>query len=316
MQQPVDRELLTEIEAHAVDIARRAGAVLDGLFGGSLDVEYKDDKERDPVTRADRESQELLKAAIADRFPDHSILSEEDEEDDSPAEEFVWVLDPLDGTRNFLNGFPVWACSVGVMCRGVPVAGAVFVPWPSDTGGAVLHARKGGGAFVDGSPISVSDAEEPAGNKLVALPAGFGGAYRFGKSMRGKVGELRVTGSIAHELAMTAKGVLQYCVTTGPRLWDVAAGAVLVSEAGGIVMRGRRPRGLRALLGATQWDQTEALVSSWRSGETTMKELRRWSEPLALGGPGVVRYVTANLRRRRRRKRLRLPFRRRPSTSP
>ena len=299
MTDPLDDALLARIEAHAVDIARGAGAVLTGYFGKPLDVEYKDEKEGNPVTNADRESQEYLRRAIADEFPDHGIVGEEDrQEEDSPARDFVWVLDPLDGTKNFLAGLPVYACSVGVIHRGVPVAGAVFVPWPSDSGGAVLHARKGGGAFVEREPISVLSFDEPRGSSLAAFPGSFGVIYGFRKAMRARVGEVRVTGSIAYELAMTANGVLHYTVTTAPHLWDVAAGVVLVKEAGGLVMRGQRASGLKALLTDTRWEPVESLVPSWHGGGTSMKQLRRRLGPMVFGNSGVVRYVTSNMRAR------------------
>ena len=236
--------------------------------------------------------------AITDRFPDHSILGEEDEEEGSPARDFVWALDPLDGTKNYLMGLPVYACSVGVMYRGVPIVGAVFLPWPSDGGGVVLHARQGGGAFLEQAPISVSKPDGPRGTSLVGLPGFFAGEYRSRKPMGDQMDELRVTGSIAYELAMAAKGVLRYSVTTAPHLWDVVAGAVLVTEAGGLVIVGRRTGGLRALLTPTRWEHMESFVPDWQSSKTTMKELRRWSAPMVLGSPEAVRYVTTNMRRR------------------
>ena len=298
MTDPLGSAFLAKIEAHAVYIAREAGAILTGYFGKPLDVEYKDEKEGDPVTNADRESQEYLRRAIADEFPDQGILGEEDQqEEDSPAQDFVWVLDPLDGTKNFLAGLPVYACSVGVIHRGVPIAGAVFVPWPCDGDGVVLHARKGGGAFMEQEPISVLSFDEPRGNSLAAFPGSFGAIYGFRKAMRAKVGEIRVTGSIAYELAMTANGVLQYTVTTAPHLWDVAAGAILVTEAGGLLMRGQRVSGLKALLTATRWEPMESLVPSWQGG-TTMNQLRRRLAPMVFGNSGVVRYVTSNMRTR------------------
>ena len=138
MHQPFDEALLADIETYAADIVRGAGAILNSHFGRSLDVEYKDEKKRDPVTNADMESQEFLTQAITHRFPDHGILAEEDQkQEDSPAKDFVWVLDPLDGTKNFMAGLPVYACSIGVVHRSVPIVGAVFVPWPCDGGGAV-----------------------------------------------------------------------------------------------------------------------------------------------------------------------------------
>ena len=300
MAEVLDDALLAEIEGHAVEVARGAGEILNGHFGKPLEVDYKDEKKQDPVTNADRESQDFLTQAISERFPDHSILGEEDQDqEDSPAADYVWVLDPLDGTKNYLSGLPVFACSVGVLCKGSPVVGAVYVPWPVG-GGVVLHAHRGGGAFVGDDPISVSESGQTGSAPLVALPAGFGAMYRLRRPTRGGAGELRVTGSIAYELAMTARGVLRYMVTAAPHLWDVAAGVVLVEEAGGLVMLGRRAAGLGSWLsGRTIWQPLETFVDDWRSGETTMEELRRWSSPIVLGSPEAVRSLTANLRTRR-----------------
>ena len=89
--------------------------------------------------------------------------------------------------------------------------------------------------------------------------------------MNGKVGEVRVTGSIAYELAMTARGVLQYAVTTGPHLWDVAGGVVLVAEAGGLIMSRRRSDRLGGLIPETRWEPMESFVSTWDTSVPTMK---------------------------------------------
>ena len=307
MRQPPDDDLLAKIEAHAVDIAREAGAILNTYFGKSLDVQFKDKSERDPVTNADKESQEFLVQAISSRFPDHSILGEEDDtESDSPARDFLWVLDPLDGTKNFMAGLPIYASSIGVLHQGVPIVGAVYIPWPSDNSGVVLHARSGAGALMEQEPISVSQADEPQANALIAMPGPFGAGHRFHRRVRGKIGEFRVTGSIAYELAMVAKGVFQYSITTAPNLWDVAGGAMLVIEAGGIMTRRRQDRIFGGLITTTRWEAADSLVPSWQSGVTTMKQLRHWSAPLLMGSPGVVRYVTSHMRARRL-LRLRLP---------
>lgn len=290
--------MLIEIDAHATAIARQAGSILLKHFGNSLNIEYKDKHERDPVTNADHESQEFLRKAILEKFPSHGVLGEEDKVDESVAPDFVWVLDPLDGTKNFLSGLPLWASSIGVLYKGAPIAGAVFIPWPADGGGIVLHARKGGGAFADDKPISVIEADEPKGNKIVTLPGGFGMMFQLDKPMQGKVGEVRMTGSIAYELVMVAKGVTQYTVTTAPYLWDAAGGAMLVSEAGGLVMQGTRQKALFGLINSLEWQPLETYVPSWQSGKTTLKDLRDWRAPLFLGSPNVVRFITSNIRGR------------------
>lgn len=297
---------LRDIEAHAVKIARHAGGILRGHFERALKVEYKDDRQSDPVTNADYESQRYLQDAIAARFPSHGVLGEEDDAarreaaDKQPAPDFVWVLDPLDGTRNFLSGLPLYACSIGVLHKGAPVAAAVFLPWPANGGGIVLHARKGGGAYADGAPISVWAGAEPAGNRLVTLPGGFGAMFGVRSELRPKIGELRMSGSIAYELAMAAKGVTQYTLTTAPFLWDAAGGALLVMEAGGVALQGVRRKRLGLQTGAVSWEALESFAPDWSSGKTTMRELREWRAPLLLGSPGVARYVAANLRGRSR----------------
>ena len=281
-----------------MEIAGGAGKILSGYFGRPLKVDYKDDSERDPVTEADHDAQEHLTKAIKARFPGHGILGEEDDEealqDAPPASDFLWVLDPLDGTRNFLHGMPIYASSVGVLFKGEPVVGAVYIPWPgAQAEGLVFHGRKGGGAYVNGQPISVLQSDGPRPNALTTLPGRISATFR--KPMTGKVGEVRVTGSIAYELVMVARGVTQYMVTMSPHLWDVAGGVALVTEAGGVMMRGTSHRGPLGLFPSTRWEESDRLVPDWRSGQISMADLRRWRSPLTLGSPSVARYVAANI---------------------
>ena len=153
---------------------------------------------------------------------------------------------------------------------------------------------------MDGEPLSVSDLPEASGKALVTLPGPWMSMLRFAGPMRGRVGEVRTTGSIAYELAMTARGVFQYMITLTPNLWDIAAGAAIVSEAGGTVMLGRRPTGPLSVGAAIRWTPVGSLVPGWRDGETTLADLRRWSMPMAFGAPGPVRDATSHVRLRSR----------------
>ena len=297
--QPPDDALLAEIEARAVQLAQGAGELLAGYFGGNLDVQYKDDNRRDPVTEADREAQAFLERGIAASFPDHGVLGEEDEEKDTdaslPANDFLWVLDPLDGTKNFLHGIPVYACSVGVLYRGAPVVGAVYTPWPEDGGGVVHHARRGGGAFTNGAPIHVVELDSPQGNQLVTIPGSFHWLYRFAPPMRGKTGDPRVTGSIAYELILVARGATQYMYTSNPHLWDIAGGVAVALEAGASLMLGRRAAGPLGMFPSLDWQESNTLIPAWNSGQTTIQDLRRWASPLVLGSPPVAQFTANNL---------------------
>ena len=301
-----DDGLAQEIEAAAVQLAKGAGEILSSHFGQRIAVEYKDKEQRDPVTEVDKACQEYLVREIGKLYPEHSILGEEgggDEsgESETPCNDIVWVLDPLDGTTNFLNGLPVFASSIGVLYRGRPLAGAMFVPWPVEGGGFVLHCRRGAGCFAGAAGVwgggrdyeertAVYESEEIVNNRLVGLPGFFGQSTRFGKGLKGRTGEVRTTGSIAYELAMTACGVLQYAVIGAPRMWDMAAGALAVMEAGGTVMT--------RLHGQKRWHPMDSLVPSWDAKTPTLKELRQWVAPLVAGNNHVAPLVAQNLRRR------------------
>ncbi|MBC8281553.1 MAG: inositol monophosphatase [Chloroflexi bacterium] len=294
-----DDALAEEIEQFAVEIARGAGKILAGHFGRQIQVEFKDEHERDPVTAADKETQQYLTDEIAKRFPDHGVLGEEgtkeEKESEELAKDILWVLDPLDGTTNYMNGLPVFASSIGVMYRGWPIAAAVYIPWPTGSeakteGGFVLHCRKGGGCFADDEPVSVYISDEPVPSRLIGVPGYFGVGQGFTGKLAGKAGEVRTTGSIAYELAMTARGVLQYAMFGAPRLWDMVGGALAVVEAGGVVMT--RFRGEKA------WHPMESLIPAWETKTPTMKELRNWMAPLVAGNPKVAPLIADNVKRR------------------
>ena len=306
MPEPPSDDQLAEIESHAVEIAQGAGELLSGHFEGLLRVDYKDEAQSDPVTAADRETQGFLVDRIMEKFPDHAVLGEEDDEDadgDGPLPDFVWALDPLDGTRNFVAGHPVYSSSVGVLHRGVPVVGAIYVPWPGCEG-RVFHARSGGGAMLKGEPVSVRESEDRGGRDLVALPYSFGRYYRLPRSATRGLGEVRGTGSIAHELALTASGAFEYSVVTRTHLWDVVAGMVLVKSAGGEVLIERQKGGIGSLLSTrTHWQPLDSMVDDWDA--MTMRDLRAWRETLLIGTAASVRFLSQNLRTRRRLRRRR-----------
>ncbi len=294
----------SEIETAAVAFARGAGNLLSAHFGRVLSVEYKDKARQDPVTTADKETQAYLVSQISRQFPTHGILGEEDDasaDGDTPAADFLWVLDPLDGTTNFMNGLPVYASSIGVLYRGRPLVGAVYIPWPvsirSGAAGAgrgvVVHGRAGGGAFADDEPVSVYQTDKPRGDRLIGLPGSFGASTRVGKGLKGQpLGQPRVTGSIAYELAMTAMGVMQFAIIGAPRMWDMLGGVVAVQEAGGTVMT--------RLAGRKQWHPLDSLAPTWEEKAPTMAELRKWVAPLVAANPTLAPLIAHNLHQRRR----------------
>ena len=129
--------------ALAIEIARQAGQLtLEYFQDASLDVEQKEDQS--PVTRADREAEQLLRSAIQDAFPEDAILGEE-LEDQPGSSDYQWILDPIDGTRSFISGVPLYTTLVGVLCRQEPVIGVIAAP----ALGELLHAASGQGTWFE-----------------------------------------------------------------------------------------------------------------------------------------------------------------------
>ncbi len=284
----VEPGLLQTFEEHAVRFARETGELLLGYFQSQLKVEYKSEGYQDPVSEADRAAEALLIERIGASFPDHGILSEETPESQGLDRDFLWVLDPLDGTTNFVNRFPLFGVSVGLLYRGTPVVGALFVPTPATQGGQVIHARQGGGAFADDSPVAVYEGDAPSAGGLSAMPGHFWSQFRVGNALRRKTGETRVTGSIAYELVLVASGVLEYAAFGGPKIWDVAAGVIIIREArGDVLVRTNRRR----------WEPFRSFLEPG-AGIPADGDLRNWGAGLVVGNASLAGFVTSNLRPR------------------
>ena len=252
---------------------------------------YKGEDGKDPVTEADLRVEEYLRQEISREFPDHGIVAEESAEDMGPDNpDFMWAVDPLDGTRNFVAGLPFYAVSIGLLYRGTPVVGSLFLP-STYAGEGVYHARNGGGAFAEETPLSVNtkDTQEPSG--LASLPGGFGWGFSVKNRGRGGPGEVRTMGSIACEMVLVARGIFQIGVFTGSHIWDVAAGVVLIREAGGEVLEWR-DGGWKPL--------REFVVAQQKPGESEAQALRRWHAPLLTGSPALVEQMATAIRPRRR----------------
>lgn len=172
-----------------------------------------------------------------DRFPGHAVLGEEGQDPPTWDAPIVWVIDPLDGTTNYLNGLSTWCVSIGVLWYGVPVVGAIYAPLGLGDGPALFLSRKGAGTQVNGRLVTVDSATELRPSRLAGLPKPFYDQVAARRTYRGSDRPTRTLGSIALELALTSCGALQYAAFWVPKIWDIAAGLSLVSEAGGTVMR-------------------------------------------------------------------------------
>lgn len=225
------RALLATAEAAAA----AGAAVLEGYFrSGKLEVATK--AANDFVTQADRESERTLVDEILRRHPDHAILAEEGTEHPEASADVQWVIDPLDGTTNFLHGLPVWAVSVACRRGDRWLAGVVLDP----CGGNRFTASRGGGAHWNGRPMRVSARPGVEGSFLAtgypfrALSA-LDLYLELFRSVLLRARAIRRCGAAALDLAYTAAGVYDGFFELRLSIWDIAAGALLIEEAGGVL---------------------------------------------------------------------------------
>lgn len=171
----------------------------------------------------DRDVERLVRAHLADDFPGHDVIGEEVDERPGRDHDIVWAIGPIDGTTNFVNGFPLFASTIGVLWQGEPVVGAVWCAATHALGPGVYSARAGGPLRFDGVPF------DPAPNAAVrrcllgAPDALFGGDWP---------GDLRKTGSAAIKGAFAAAGLLSGARFGPLNLWDVAGNVCLTQAAG------------------------------------------------------------------------------------
>ena len=228
------RDLEREL-AVAERLAREAGALIERYFGSGIAVEYKPGEEG-PVTRADKEANALLVAGLRDAFPDDGTLSEEAPDDGSRRRcRRVWMVDPLDGTKDFIRGLHGFSVMIGLCEAGVPILGVIYQP----TARQLYRAARGHGAELvapDGTVgrIHVSTVAEPSGIRLVASQSHRSEAIDRVRETLGVHDELNI-GSVGLKLGLIARGERDLYVNPASlsSLWDTCGPEALLAEAGG-----------------------------------------------------------------------------------
>ncbi len=234
----------------ATEAAMAGGAVLQRYYGQLTSVEEKG-RQGDLVTNADKESEVAVLAVMRRHLPGHAILAEESGQSaDAEDNDYLWAIDPLDGTTNYAHQYPFFAVSIGLLFKGEPVVGVIYAPFFNE----LYQAAKGLGAFCNRKPIRISATPDLAQSLLVT-----GFAYDRHQTDDNNYAEfnrlthltqgVRRGGSAAVDLAFVACGRLDGYWERGLSAWDLAAGIILVEEAGGCV---------------TAYDQSPFKISSGR----------------------------------------------------
>ena len=273
----VDVSELEEIERIAVELATLAGAEIQAALGSMIAVRYKGESPektlwRDPVSEIDQRVETLIRGRVAERFPGHDVIGEEMVERPGRAHDCVWIVDPIDGTTNFVNGFPMFAASIGVLRRGRPVVGAVWCSTGHALRPGVYHASAGSKLRFEDNDVTPK-LNPAVRRRLAGVPV---------VTANDKNWETRKTGSAAIECALVAAGMLRVARFDSPNIWDVAGGIVLVKAAGGTVRQQRDGH----------WETMQGFMPEQPSvgGEA---DLRFWRHPVVVGAPEAVERMCA-----------------------
>jgi myo-inositol-1(or 4)-monophosphatase len=218
-----------------IQAAQKAGRTLRRDFGEIEKLQVSIKGPGNYATAADRKAEETLYKELTKARPGYGFLGEEGGAREGADKTHTWIVDPLDGTTNFLHGIPQFAVSIGLEREGVLIAGVVYNPISEE----IYFAERGKGAFLNETRIRVA-ARRELGHALAGCPLphigrNFPEIEPQLKAMERRVAGLRRHGATALDLAFVAAGRLDLCWDHGVKPWDLAAGIVLVREAGGFV---------------------------------------------------------------------------------
>jgi myo-inositol-1(or 4)-monophosphatase len=216
----------------ATEAARIGGRILQE-WRGRFSVREK--SRANLVTEADEASQAAIVRYLSGRFPDHGFLGEENLSQRRSPQDAFWIIDPLDGTTNYVHGFPYYAVSIALYWEGKLQVGVIFDP----TRDEMFSASAGGGAFLNGQRLTTSgETEVGRAMAMASLPIAPDpenpAVQRFLRALP-KMQAVQRTGSAALNLAYVAAGRIDAFWSTSLHAWDVAAGVLLIEEAGGTV---------------------------------------------------------------------------------
>jgi myo-inositol-1(or 4)-monophosphatase len=217
-----------------IKISKEAGNIIRNGFGTNFNVEFKTN-ESNLVTEIDKASEKLITGYIKKNYPTHGILAEEGGETKSSSE-YLWVVDPLDGTTNFAHGLPIFSVSIGVQKNGKTIAGVVYDVMQD----IIYSAEQGSGAFANGKKITVGKNDKLSRSVLVTgFPYDIAdnpeNIFKIFEALTRASRGLRRLGSAAIDFCYVAKGVFDGFWESSLHPWDICGGKLILEEAGGII---------------------------------------------------------------------------------
>ena len=240
------------------------------LIKKSENIDYKiKDKNQitgdNPVTEIDLKTQNLITSRINRKFPKHAILGEEGESKKVVKADYLWIIDPIDGTKNFINDLPLYSVSIAVMFKGNIVAGGIGLPWKNNF---IISDYEGSGLQSSSAKKYLAKNCKPSAGLITFAPTYFQRSYRIKTNFLKFSGEIRNLGSTAAELALVANGNAQLALSGYAFTWDFAAAWILVKESNKKIFFGN--------MNDNKWQDINPWKKYFNNGLYELEKLKNW----------------------------------------
>ena len=218
---------MEKILKNSIFAAKSAGQIIMKYYKTKLDVTHK--SPNNPVTKADYEANEKIKEILTLNYPDFGWLSEETKDSSERLKkEYVWIIDPIDGTKEFIEGIPNFSISIGLVQNGIPILGVLYNP----ASGELFYAKKNQGSYYNDKLVKCSLKKNISNiSTVISRTEVNAGLWdKYDKTTKNKI----EIGSIAYKLGLIAAGKYDFFATLKPKNeWDICAGHIILEEAGG-----------------------------------------------------------------------------------
>jgi len=220
---------MDNILEHSINAAKKAGEIIMKFYKTKLSVKEK--SPNNPVTKADLAANEIINEILTKQYPSFGWLSEETKDSSERLnKEFVWIIDPIDGTKEFIEGIPNFSISIGLVQNGVPIMGVLYNPATNE----LFYAQKNNGAYYNNKIVTCSLNNNISDINIVISRSEMNAGLwdKYNSTTKNKI----EIGSVAYKLGLISAGKYDFFATLKPKNeWDICAGHIILEEAGGVL---------------------------------------------------------------------------------
>ena len=239
-----------------------------------------------PVTEIDINSQKLIVSKIKKRFPDHEILGEEGKEDEIVEYDYLWIIDPIDGTKNFINQIPFFCVAIAIMYKGEIIGGGVGLPWKEKS---IIYAIKDEGITSNFLQENFQELKNvPIPGILSFAPTYFNLSYIIKKEFYKNSGELRNLGSAAAEISLVANGNAQLALSGFAFCWDFAAAWIIIKESKKSIYHGNMEKNI--------WEDKNPWQKYFQNGTYNLGKMKNWRGKFFASNKEIEKFILKNVR--------------------